>query len=303
MFKANRSPGFFRLKRGATIIDHARRPWPILFVTFAMAWAILMFTPGAAGSSSQNESPHSLTSLQLEIQKQRVRLSSTEAEERRDALMRLGGLHRAEASRAALSALTDLFPVIRATAAFALSSLPAAESAAALVPLLNDKDEFVRQQVSYALGGMKNRSAVAAIIERLKTDKKDSVRGAAAVALGQIGDDAGVIALAEVLSSGGSAQMGSRKRKPKESEFILRATAHSLGEIGSRAGAPVLIAVLSNDSMPDDVRREAALALGLIGDSAAIPALRAALTANDPYLSRIASEALRKIASNPGHPS
>jgi HEAT repeat protein len=58
---------------------------------------------------------------------------------------------------------------------------------------------------------------------------------------------------------------------------------------------PVLIAALSNERTPDDVRREAAQALGLIGDPSAIPALRAALTARDPYLSRIAFEALRKL--------
>ena len=44
------------------------------------------------------------------------------------------------------------------------------------------KEEFVRQQTAYALGQTRSYSAVSALIERL-TDKKDSVRGAAAVAL------------------------------------------------------------------------------------------------------------------------
>ena len=252
-----------------------------------------------AGRSVTGQSPHFLTPLQIEIEKQRVRLNSNEVEERRDALMRLGGLHRAEASRAALPALTDLFPVIRASAAFAISWLPADESAVALLPLLNDKDEFVRQQVCYALGGMKNRAAVSGIVERLKIDKIDSVRAAAAVALGQIRDQAAVVTLAEVLSSSGA----SRKGKTKTNEFILRAAAHSLGEIGSRAGVPVLIAALANDSMAADIRREAALSLGMIGDSSAIPALRAAVGGSDPYLSQIASEALRKMDSNRERPS
>jgi HEAT repeat protein len=45
------------------------------------------------------------------------------------------------------------------------------------------------------------------------------------------------------------------------------------------------------------VRREAARALGLIGDPAAIPTLRAALATRDPYLSEIAAEAIRKLQS------
>ena len=58
---------------------------------------------------------------------------------------------------------------------------------------------------------------------------------------------------------------------------------------------PALINALANERAGDDVRREAARALGLIGDPSAIPTLRAALTARDPYLSEIASEALRRL--------
>jgi HEAT repeat protein len=52
---------------------------------------------------------------------------------------------------------------------------------------------------------------------------------------------------------------------------------------------------LSNEKLPSDVRRESARSLGLIGDQTAVPALRAASTAADPYLAEIASEALKKI--------
>jgi HEAT repeat protein len=58
---------------------------------------------------------------------------------------------------------------------------------------------------------------------------------------------------------------------------------------------PVLVEALSNARTPDDVRREAARSLGLIGDPAAVPALRSVLAARDPYLSRIAFEALKKL--------
>ena len=62
-----------------------------------------------------------------------------------------------------------------------------------------------------------------------------------------------------------------------------------------REGVPALITALQNERAGDDVRREAARALGLIGDARAVPALRSALTARDPYLSQIALEALKKL--------
>jgi HEAT repeat protein len=238
-----------------------------------------------------------LTPLQLEIEKQRLRLSSAEVEDRREALTRLGSLHHPEASRVAVSALRDPSPIIRATAASSVLSLPAEESAASLLPLLIDKDEFVRQQVAYALGQTRSRGAVAALIERL-TDKKDSVRGSAAVALGQIADPAAVTALAAVLNPqpGSTPAKKNKKAKREQNAFVLRAAAHALGQIGDHAGLPALIGVLQDEKAEDDVRREAAIALGAIGDSAAIPALRNALTARDPYLAQAAHQAIRRIS-------
>jgi HEAT repeat protein len=255
-----------------------------------------------AARNSQDQSLRSLTPLELAIEKQKRRLGSTEVEERRDALMQLGALRRAEASRVALTALADPAPIVRATAAYALSALPAEESVPALTPLLTDKDEFLRQQVCYALGVTRSRAAVSPLVERLTMDKLDSVRAAAAVALGQIGDESAVVALAEVLSPRSSTIAG-KKRKAEKNEFLLRAAAHSLGEIRSRAGVPILIETLANENSAADLRREAARSLGLIGDPAAVPALRAAALEADAYLSQIASEALRRIAARPGKTS
>ena len=240
----------------------------------------------------------SLTPLQLEIQKQQQRLTSSEVEERRDALMRLGALRHPDASRVAASALSDALPIVRATAVQAVLWLPAEESAAALIPLLSDKSEFVRQETAYALGKTHSKSAVPALVERLFNDRKNGVRGAAAVALGQIADDAAVVPLAHVLQPQ-AAMPGSKKArqsKSKENVFVLRSAARSLGQIGSRAGVPALIATLEDEKVSDDVRREAAAALGWIGDAMAVSALRGALMARDSYLSLAAAEALRKIA-------
>ena len=241
------------------------------------------------------QSTRNLTPLQIAIEKQQQRLSSGDEEERRDALMRLGALHRAAASRVALPALSDPSPIVRVTAAKAILSLDPAESAAALLPLLNDKDEFVRREAAYALGMTRSRTATTALSERLLNDKEAGVRGAAAVALGHIGDEAGVVALASVLAPQLSAP-AKGKRKREENPFVLRAAAVALGQIKSRAGTPALLAVISNEKLPTDVRREAVRSLGLIGDPAAIPALKSVSISEDPFLSKLAYESLRKLS-------
>lgn len=236
-----------------------------------------------------------LTPVQLEIETQQRRLGSSDVEERRDAVMRLGSLRRAAASRAVVPALQDAAPIIRATAAKAILSIGNEESARLLLPLLNDKDEFVRRETAYALGLTRSRSATAALGERLLNDKEDGVRAAAAVALGHIADEAAVIALVGTLAPELSAS-ANKKRKREPNVFVLRAAAVALGQIRSRAGTAALISALNNEKLPSDVRREAARSLGLIGDPTATAALKAATTAADPFLSEIAHEALKRIS-------
>ena len=233
-----------------------------------------------------------LTPIQRELERQRQRLKSEDIEERRDALMRLGNLKRPDASRIAAAALTDVAPIVRVAATQAIQSLSQAEAVTLLVPLLQDKLEFVRRETAYALGKTRSHSAVAPLESVLLNDKETGVRAAAAVALGEIGDESSVQSLSQILAG-----QSEKKKKSKEgpNEFLKRAAAHSLGQIKSRASVGVLIATLANDSNENDVRREAATALGLIGDPAAVPALQAAFTSNDPYLSAAARDALRRL--------
>jgi len=77
-----------------------------------------------------------------------------------------------------------------------------------------------------------------------------------------------------------------KRRNQKLGERIRFARSRAVtGQIRSRAAVDTLIAVLGNEDYAGDIRREAAIALGLIGDSAAVPALRAAQASDDPYLS------------------
>jgi HEAT repeat protein len=234
-----------------------------------------------------------LTPVQREIERQRQRLSSTEAEEKRDALMHLGNLKRPDASRAAVTALNDESPAVRVAAAHAILSLPSSEAASLLLPLLKDKDEFVRREAAFALGESRSRTATATLVEFMLHDKKQSVRAAAAVALGQIGDEDALAALTQIVTG-----QGSKKKKSKsfEDEFIVRSAVRSLGQIGNRASVPTLISALQDETNSIETRREAATSLGIIGDASALPALQAAFaTSDDPYLSEAARAAIRQI--------
>ncbi len=247
------------------------------------------------------QSNERLTPLQRQIETERKRLSSTDVEERRDAVSKLGGMNRPESSRAAIIALGDQSAIVRATAARAVLSLGPSDTATLLTPLLKDRDEFVRREAAYALGLKRSRTAVPALITTLETDKKPEVRGAAAVALGQIGDSTSVASLAAKLSErkiGAGLINRAFRRKSEEDEFVRRSAAVALGLIGSSEAVPALVDALTNERSNDDLRREAAHSLGLIGDPTAIPALRSALTARDPHLSRIVFEALRKLEAS-----
>src|SRR6476646_9074381 len=77
--------------------------------------SVLVFSFVVVAQNSRN-----LTPLEIEIAKQQQRLSSGSDEERRDAVMRLGGMRVAVASRAALPGLKDPSPTVRASAAKAI---------------------------------------------------------------------------------------------------------------------------------------------------------------------------------------
>src|SRR5437660_4551853 len=128
-----------------------RKGWLVVLVC-------LIFFPGASATFGQANDR--LTPVQQRIEVQRRRLSSSEVEERRDALMKLGAMKHPDASRAALSALNDPEPIVRVTAAHAITSLPAPDAAAALVALLKDKQELVRREAANGLGVTRSRTAV-----------------------------------------------------------------------------------------------------------------------------------------------
>jgi HEAT repeat protein len=248
-----------------------------------------------------------------------VRSGSTE--QKRSALAEIRNLRTEVASRAAVPALSDPDEIIRATAASAVIYLPKDEAARLILPLLGDKPEFTRREAAFALGEVGSPVATDALVRMLVKDSENIVRSAAAAALGKIGDSSAVDALADVL-----------KRKPKAAdEYLRRSAARSIGQIAEavrggrrqtatpqsflpekykanitsdaataafpafRKAVGVLLNVASNARETDDTRREAAYALGSVGDASSVAFLKANLTNKDNYLAEICKEALLKL--------
>jgi HEAT repeat protein len=240
-------------------------------------------------------------------------------EEKRAALLDIRNLQSAAASAIALPGLGDKDVLVRSTAASSVVYLPKPDAARALIPLLSDRDEFVRREAAHALGEVGDPAASSGLIRLMEKDKVFEVRTSAALALGKIGDPAAVGSLAAIL----------RKRPVEDEEFLRRNAARSIGQIGQISltgdrtvvtpenflpekfkelgpagvqnvigteATEVLITVLRNSSESDDTRREAAFALGWVGDATrAVPALQASMSSTDPYLVEIAREALLRI--------
>ncbi|MDT7602999.1 MAG: hypothetical protein QOF61_996, partial [Acidobacteriota bacterium] len=135
MRRADTPPRNVYFSTAARAIRFAR---VLVFVLLAIA------SPATVGFVSASAQTNQRTPVQREIDKQQTRLASTEAEDRRDAVTRLGAMSRPDASRAAIPGLSDASPIVRATTARAILSLPAEEAARLLLPLLRDKKEFVR---------------------------------------------------------------------------------------------------------------------------------------------------------------
>lgn len=249
-------------------------------------------------------------------------LASGNTELKRNALSQIKNLHSEAASRLALSALSDKDEIVRATAATAVIFLPKPDAARVILPLLADKAEFVRREASFALGEVGDPSSTVAITRMLEKDKSRMVKAAAAAALGKIGDVTAVDALTAVL-----------KRNPNSADiFVRRSSARSVGQIAQmirtgrrsnitpadflpekykehspatepatngfpvfRVANDVLKRVVGNAKESDDTRREAAFALGAIGDYSSATALTALLSSPDVYLAEICRESLLKL--------
>ena len=256
----------------------------------------------------------------------RSSIASGNAEMKRNALSQIRTLQTEAASRLAVPALSDTNLLVRATAASAVIFLPKTEAAQSLTPLLSDKVEFVRGEAAFALGEVGEAAATAPLIRALEKDRSLVVRAAAATALGKIGDVSAVAPLAETFHAKptetneflrrcaahaigliAETLRGQKRTTTTPENFLPDKYKQGFSQPAQanrvvidqwpafRLATATLVTVLQNPKESDDTRREAAFALGTIGDPTSIPALRLHLDAPDNYLAEICKEALLKL--------
>lgn len=220
--------------------------------------------------------------IESEVAHWSARLKSADEEVRREAVMMLSLIESDAAISEVASALGDRSPRVRAAAAAGLGQ----RGNESIVPLLAarlaaDKDQFVRKTSAYALAKFHGSERTAALVTALR-DKNPEVRGAAAVSLGDHADAGALGPLEAALSD--------------KSAFVRAGAARGLGVNGTAASpfASNLIALLTSDE-DNEVKRQAAAALGLIANRSALPALERAKRDKDPYLAQAASDAIRAI--------
>jgi HEAT repeat protein len=208
-----------------------------------------------------------------------------------------------------VGALDDEHDAVRAAAVEALVAI-GSPAVPELVAALSSPGEFARQSAAEALGLLKEASARAALLGRLRDPVLD-VRAAAVEALSAIGDPAAVPGLLGALTD--------------QTEDIRARAAIALGAIRDAAAVPGLLAALRD---PDGVvrwwaadalgaigspaveglagvlgaaagsagaRLVAARALGTIGDPVAVAALARALHDEHAMVRAAAAEALGRI--------
>ena len=219
---------------------------------------------------------------EAEVARLASQLKSSSEEERRDAAMQLSVLKSDRANATLASAVTDTAARVRASVVSGL----ARQGHTSSIPLLagrlkQDKDIFVRKTAAYALAGFQGSERTLALTSALQ-DKDAEVRAAAASALGDHADAEAITALSTALAD--------------KSDFVRARASYALGVNGRMAVSAVakLIELLSVDK-DNEVRRQAAGALGSIGDRAALPALERARHDKDPYLVQAAAEAIKLI--------
>lgn len=178
---------------------------------------------------------------------------------------------------------------------------------------LQDPDEMVRQHVIKVLGEREARDAVP-LVEAALEAESDKVRANAAQVLGQIGDPSSLPALIRALEDpyfkvralaahslqtiapsdpGAMAAMRARLEHETDGLAIVN-IAWNLARSGDRSQVGKIRDLLFRGD-PEDVRAEAARALGEVGDASDVPLLQRALDDKRGLVRRQAHLALQKL--------
>lgn len=177
---------------------------------------------------------------------------------------------------------------IQAEAARALEVFGDTKAVDPLIKILKNpsRETHVRATAAESLDNFNTSDAIEALLFVLVDDYNIQVDlyEAVVASLVKIGDEAINTKLLSILA------------EVSISDGVLLCIVDALGQLKSKASVSLLLKLLTSHEDPE-VRAASAQALGEIGDTSAIPALRIALLDNWSYTRRCASEALRKLSS------
>jgi len=153
-------------------------------------------------------------------------------------------------------------PAVRAQVAWSLGLLGIQDAAAPLTQALGDPNPDVRSSAAASLGLLVGASGRTALFHALE-DPMPQVRAAAVEGLGRQGDSLAFSALADRLND-------------SDESVVARAT-WALGELQDPKAVPLLVRLLQ-EGKSSELRIQAALSLGRIGDLSSLEALREVAT-------------------------
>jgi HEAT repeat protein len=146
------------------------------------------------------------------------------------------------------------------------------------------RDPADRKSAVAALGSVGTPGATQTL-ERALQDPDQEVRQEAAATLGRTGDPSARKAVAHAL---------------KDSDLDVRlAAAQAAGELGGKSARKKLTKIAADDQAEDELRVEAAKALGQIGDERAVPALLRSLASRNVSVRLAAANALEDVGWTP----
>jgi HEAT repeat protein len=226
----------------------------------------------------------------------------------------LGQLGDARSVPALAGALYDQDETIRLVAARSLGAIPGPASLDVLVRVaLQDESEAVRSHVVKVVGERRAKDVVPKLESALRGES-ERVRANAAEALGAVGDLSSLPslvsalddpyfkvrclaahAIAKLAPGEAAAKEALAARLAVESNGMAKVDiAWALGTMGDRSRLEIVRTMLFQGE-PEDVRAEAALALGAVGGPSDLPILDKALTDKKGLVRNRAAEAIDKI--------
>jgi HEAT repeat protein len=202
----------------------------------------------------------------------------------------LGRLGAREAVPDLIAALGDTSADVRVVAAAALWRLPDPAATAPLLERVKDADRSVREWSALALGVIGDKRSVPELV-RLLGDPERAVRLAAVRSLGRVGDPEGLDPVVRYVRSG--------KRDQEEKEEAVAAVASMKGD----GRLPALLSLLEAAEGDPAQQVRVLSALGQVGGSQAMPALRKHATGGPAEVRAAANKAIAELLGrNKGSP-